>query len=226
MGLIIAIDGYSCCGKSTLAKDLASKLNLLYIDSGAMYRAVTLYFMRNYIDLLDLNSVANALENIKIEFRRIDSKNHTILNDEDVESEIRSPEVSKLVSPVSTISMVRKFLVESQKEFAKSGDLVMDGRDIGTVVFPDADLKLFLTADITIRTHRRFRELNTENNWTFEDLKKNLEIRDHIDSTRADSPLKKAEDAIEIDTSYLTREEQLEKVLEILETNLKKTRSN
>jgi len=111
MGLIIAIDGYSCCGKSTLAKDLASKLNLLYIDSGAMYRAVTLYFMRNDIDLLDLNSVTNALENIKIEFRRIDSKNHTILNDEDVESEIRSPEVSKLVSPVSTISMVRKFLV-------------------------------------------------------------------------------------------------------------------
>jgi cytidylate kinase len=217
MGLIIAIDGYSCCGKSTLSKDLADSLNLIQIDSGAMYRAVTLYFIRHNIDLLDSNSIDLALKNIKIEFRRINSKNHTILNGEDVESQIRTQEVSKFVSPVSTISAVRKFLVEAQKEFSKSGDLVMDGRDIGTVVFPKADLKLFLTADITIRTHRRLSELDVESKWTFEELKKNLEIRDHIDSTRADSPLRKADDAIEIDTSYLTREEQLEKVIELLE---------
>jgi cytidylate kinase len=143
MGLIIAIDGYSCCGKSTLSKDLADSLNLIQIDSGAMYRAVTLYFIRHNIDLLDSNSIDLALKNIKIEFRRINSKNHTILNGEDVESQIRTQEVSKFVSPVSTISAVRKFLVEAQKEFSKSGDLVMDGRDIGTVVFPNADLKLF-----------------------------------------------------------------------------------
>jgi cytidylate kinase len=217
MSLIIAIDGYSCCGKSTLSKDLADRLNLIHIDSGAMYRAVTLYFIRHNIDLLDSNSIDLALKNIKIEFRRINSKNHTILNGEDVESQIRTPEVSKLVSPVSTISKVRKFLVASQKEFAKSGGLVMDGRDIGTVVVPEADLKLFLTSEISIRTHRRMSEIGDNTDWTFEQLRKNLEIRDHIDSTREESPLRKAEDAVEIDTSFLTREEQLQKVIELLE---------
>jgi cytidylate kinase len=217
MGLIIAIDGYSCCGKSTLAKDLASRLNYIYIDSGAMYRAVTLHFMRKNIDLLNLNSVEKELKFIQIDFRRVNGKNCTFLNDENVESEIRSPEVSKLVSPVSTISIVRKYLVESQKQFARLGNIVMDGRDIGTVVFPDADLKLFMTAEISVRVHRRMAELNEDTTWTFETLKKNLEIRDHIDSTRDDSPLRKAEDAIEIDTTFLKREEQLELILKLLD---------
>lgn len=216
MGLVIAIDGYSCCGKSTLAKDLACKLNLLYIDSGAMYRAVTLYFMRRNINLSDLNSVEGELKSLQIDFRRIDGKNYTFLNGENVESEIRSPEVSELVSSVSTISIVRKHLVEAQKQFIELGNIVMDGRDIGTVVFPEADLKLFMTAEMSVRVHRRMAELTEDTTWTFQTLKKNLEIRDHIDSTRDDSPLKKADDAIEIDTSYLTREEQLEKVIKLL----------
>jgi cytidylate kinase len=220
MGLVIAIDGYSCCGKSTLAKDLASRLNFIYIDSGAMYRAVTLHLMRKNVDLLNLNSIEIELQSLEIKFKRVDSKNCTFLNGENVENEIRSSEVSKLVSPISTISIIRKHLVEAQKQFAESGDIVMDGRDIGTVVFPDADLKLFMTADMNIRVHRRMAEFTESHTWTYETLKKNLEIRDHIDSTRTDSPLRKADDAIEIDTSYLSREEQLEKALKLLEIKI------
>jgi cytidylate kinase len=214
MGITIAIDGFAACGKSTLAKSLAKRMNYRFIDSGAMYRAVTLFFLRNDIDIQNLDKVAQALEKIKIEFQNISGNNCTILNGENVESDIRELEVSNMVSPVSAISIVRKFLVEQQKEMGKDGSIVMDGRDIGTVVFPNAELKLFLTADIDVRVRRRILETQ---NYSFEQIKNNLTERDLIDSTRADSPLKCAQDAIIIDNSEIDMSEQFRIVLNLIE---------
>lgn len=216
--ITIAVDGFAACGKSTLAKALAKELNYAYVDSGAMYRAVTLYFLDNNIDLADKEAVQKALdEQIYIEFRNIDGNNHTFLNGIDVEEEIRSFRVSDFVSPVATVSAVRRTLVKIQQAIGKNGGIAMDGRDIGTVVFKDAELKLFLTASIEERTNRRLQELKSKNivDFTTEAVAENLKTRDHIDSTRADSPLMQAEDAIEIDNSLLTPDEQLAYALEL-----------
>lgn len=209
--ITIAVDGFAACGKSTLAKALAKELGYIYIDSGAMYRAVTLYFLDNSIDIEDDLSVASALEQIRITFRNIDGNNHTFLNEKDVENEIRAMRVSDFVSPVSTISSVRRFLVACQKEMGKQKGIVMDGRDIGTVVFPDAELKLFMTASADVRTKRRLLELESKGiiDYSYEQVQKNLTERDRIDSTRSDSPLRKADDAIVIDNSALSTAEQL-----------------
>jgi len=209
--IIIAIDGYSSCGKSTLARSLAKRLQYLHIDSGAMYRAVTLYFMRQQINLEDAQDVRDALEKISIYLTFENNVQVTWLNHENVDAAIRAPEVNQWVSPVSTLRAVRKEMVAQQRRMGNGKGIVMDGRDIGTVVFPNAELKLFLTADLEVRVERRWLELN-ENGITAsrEEVKKNLLERDHIDSTREDSPLRQAEDATVIDTSYLTPKEQLQ----------------
>jgi cytidylate kinase len=210
--IVIAIDGHSSCGKSTMAKSLARILGYIYIDSGAMYRAVTLYALRNgWIS----NSVPNVekiiagLKNIKITFTwdKITEKNITFLNGENIEDEIRRLEVSQNVSPISTIAEVRHEMVKQQRENGKNKGIVMDGRDIGTVVFPDAELKIFMTASPEIRAQRRYLELQEKGAKTdFSDILKNVEERDKIDSTRAISPLKKADDALVLDNSHLSRE--------------------
>ncbi|MCS6968809.1 MAG: (d)CMP kinase [Cytophagales bacterium] len=215
--IIIAIDGYSACGKSTTAKAVAAALGYTYIDSGAMYRAVTLYFMRHQVDLEDEEAISHALQNIEIEFRSLPEypcKAQTYLNGHNVEEEIRSMEVSRLVSQVSKIPQVRRFLVAQQQKMGKKKGIVMDGRDIGTVVFPEAELKLFLTADLEERARRRQAELLAKDQVvSLEEVKENLRTRDLIDTTRSESPLRKAEDAIEIDTTHITFDEQVEMVL-------------
>lgn len=215
--IIIAIDGYSSCGKSTLAKQLAKKIGYHYVDTGAMYRAVTLYLIRNQIDILHPEMVADVLPQIKISFDLDEAtqQQFTILNGENIENEIRiNPRVAGFVSDVSSISAVRRFLVHQQQEMGNHKGIVMDGRDIGTVVFPKAELKLFVTADPVIRAQRRLDELAEKGQTTtFDEVLANLEKRDHMDSNRADSPLMKAEDSIILDNSNLSREEQLEWVL-------------
>ncbi len=214
--IIIAIDGYSSCGKSTLAKQLAEKLGYIYVDSGAMYRAVTYYLMRNNIDWKDERAVSEALKNIHITFKynSHNKRNETYLNDEMVEDIIRTLDVSNLVSPVSAIPAVRDFLVEQQQRMGTQRGLVMDGRDIGTVVFPDAELKLFMKANKGIRAQRRWLELKEKGiDLPYEEILKNLESRDHEDTHRAYNPLRKAADAIELDNSDLTHQEQLFLVL-------------
>ena len=211
----IAIDGFSACGKSTLSKSLAQKLKYLYIDSGAMYRAVTLYALKKSIiknNCLNKKLLIADLSKINIDFK-LNSNNlpDTYLNNENVEDEIRNIEVSSYVSEVSTVPEVRVKMVEIQQELGKNKGIVMDGRDIGTVVFPNAELKLFITANIDIRTKRRFDELKQKGeNIDFEIIKENLINRDKIDSTRIESPLRQASDAIVIDNSNLSREQQLE----------------
>lgn len=210
--IIIAIDGHSGCGKSTTAKALAKELEYTYIDTGAMYRAVTLYFLENKINIEDHTAVAHGLSQIKIDFHRDPSTQqlHTFLNGKDVEHTIRSPKIAGSVSDIAALSDVRKTLVQLQKEIGKNKGVVMDGRDIGTVVFPDAECKFFMTANLDIRTERRLKELNENNiEATYQEIRDNLEQRDRIDSNRADSPLKKASDAILIDTSYITADEQV-----------------
>lgn len=213
--LTIAIDGYSSCGKSTLAKDLAKALNYLYIDSGAMYRAVSLYILKNKIDFEnDLEFLESMSDLINIEFKIIDDVSTIFMNGLNVEGDIRSLEVSDIVSEVATISPIRRKLVTQQKELGLKKGIVMDGRDIGTVVFPNADLKIFLTADLDVRSWRRFYELQDKGvNVTFEEVKKNLLSRDKIDSNRKDSPLRKADDALLLDNSKLDKESQLSLVL-------------
>lgn len=214
--IIVAIDGYSSCGKSTLARDLANKLKYIYVDSGAMYRAVTLYFIWNSIDINDNDAVELALKKIDITFKRRRRKNNCYLNGELVENEIRSAEVSDLVSEVASISSVRRQLVALQKKYGENKGLVMDGRDIGTVVFPLAELKVFVTADVDVRAHRRYSELkNRGKEISFDAVKANLKKRDHIDSTRDDSPLTQAEDAIVLDNSSLSPKEQLQAVYKL-----------
>lgn len=215
--IIIAIDGYSSCGKSTLAKGLAKTLHYAYLDSGAMYRAVTLYLLAQGIDYNDLAAVESALQHIEIHFERIDGQNKTFLNGQDVEHDIREMFVSEHVSPVSTISVVRRAMVRQQQLMGKRRGIVADGRDIGTVVFPDAELKIFLTADPDVRTSRRHLELAAKGiDAEWEEIRHNLLERDRIDSSRADSPLKKADDAIVIDNTLLSEEEQLEKALDLV----------
>lgn len=214
MPIIIAIDGYSSCGKSTLAKALARHFNYVYGDSGAMYRAVTLYFLNHQIDYLNDEAVAAALQDIHIHFERIEGENHTFLNGRDVEREIREMRVSEHVSPVSTIPKVRRAMVRQQQRMGERRGIVMDGRDIGTVVFPDAELKIFLTADVDVRTSRRHLELAAKGlDAEWDDIRKNLLERDHIDSTRADSPLRQANDAIVIDNTLLSEKEQLDQAI-------------
>jgi len=223
--IIIAIDGYSACGKSTLAKDLSKKLGYAYIDTGAMYRAVTLFFLRNEVDFDNKTAVSNALDKINIEFVNVRGKNRTLLNGEDVEEEIRKMYVSQNVSPVATISAVRRAMVAQQQKMGEKKGVILDGRDIGTVVFPKAALKLFLTASPDIRTQRRFEELQTKNQiTTFEEIKANLLERDHIDSSRADSPLKQALDAVVIDNSNLSKKEQLAMVNVLVRERIKMVR--
>lgn len=208
----IAIDGYSACGKSSTARRVAKRLGYIYIDSGAMYRAVTLYFQQHLIDLDNLAGIEKALPMISIDFRKVGEVYHTFLNDVDVEEEIRQPTVAAIVSEVAAMSNVRRKLVEQQQKMAVQKGVVMEGRDIGSVVIPDAELKFFMTADIDVRTKRRQDELLKKSGKLFplEELKANLIHRDKIDSTREDSPLTKVPDAIELDTTHLTLEEQIE----------------
>ncbi|MCG8579858.1 MAG: (d)CMP kinase [Bacteroidales bacterium] len=224
---IIAIDGHSSCGKSTVAKDLAKELGYVYIDTGAMYRTVTLFAMRNkMISGGNINEAAlkSSLTDIHITFKYQpeEKKNETFLNGESVEEEIRGLEVSNNVSAVSAIGFVRRRLVELQQEMGHAGGIVMDGRDIGTVVFPDADLKLFMTASAEIRARRRYDELTGKGEKVnFDAILENVKQRDHIDSTREESPLKQADDAVVLDNSHLNKEQQLEWIIDVLtERNL------
>lgn len=210
--IIIAIDGYSSCGKSTLARQLAKELNYIYIDSGAMYRAITLYFLRNHIDWTDEAQVQDALQQIVLEFHPNTNtgQSEMYLNGENVEYVIRDLVIAEKVSEVAAIKAVREFAVHQQQLMGVKKGIVMDGRDIGTTVFPQAELKIFMTADNAIRVERRFKELYAKNpNITIEEVKNNLELRDYIDSHRDVSPLRKADDAVVIDNSDLTPEEQL-----------------
>ena len=214
--IIITIDGWSSCGKSTLAKQLAKALNYVYVDSGAMYRAITLYFLRNNVDESDKKEVRQALESINLEFVYNEKSNCSdiYLNGENVEYLIRDLIIAERVSDVAAIREVREFAVEQQKKMGRRKGIVMDGRDIGTVVFPKAELKIFMTADNAVRVQRRFRELYEKNpNITIEEVKNNLEMRDYIDSNREVSPLRQAKDAVVLDNTNLTEKEQFQKAL-------------
>jgi cytidylate kinase len=214
--IIITIDGFSSCGKSTLAKQLARELNYVFVDSGAMYRAITLYFLRNHVDWYNKEQVAKALEEIDLDFHYNEKTgdSHMYLNEENVEQLIRDMLVSENVSEVSTIKEVREFAVAQQQKLGLRKGIVMDGRDIGTTVFPNAELKIFVTADPAVRVERRFKELYDKNpNITIEEVRNNLEMRDYIDSNREVSPLRKADDAVILDNSDLTREQQLKTAL-------------
>lgn len=213
--IIIAVDGYSSCGKSTTAKSVAKNLGYAYIDTGAMYRAVTLFFIQNHISVSNEKQILEAIENINIEFRRSESgQNTTFLNGLNVEDEIRKIYVADKVSEVSTIASVRKALVEKQRKMGKKKGLVMDGRDIGTVVFPEAELKVFMTADPLIRAQRRQIELMDKGDMLdIEEIMENIKKRDQIDTTRIESPLRMANDAYLIDTTYMTLDEQVDQVI-------------
>ncbi|MEZ7506742.1 (d)CMP kinase [Flavobacterium sp. Arc2] len=220
--ITIAIDGFSSTGKSTLAKQLANHLGYVFVDTGAMYRAITLFAMQNkYIgaENFDKESLIKSLPAIRLQFRYSPELGlaEMYMNDVNVENEIRTIEVSSFVSKIATIAEVRAKLVEQQQEMGKDKGIVMDGRDIGTVVFPDAELKIFMTASATTRAQRRYDELKQkEDAITYEEVLKNVEERDYIDTHRDNSPLVIAEDAIEIDNSHLTREEQFEIVLGLI----------
>ena len=221
--IIIAIDGYSACGKSTTAKAVASFLNYGYIDTGAMYRSVTLYFLNQYIDLTNPKSVDRAISEIDIKFKCNEKtgQNETYLNGLNVEGEIREMRVSNYVSEVSALKSVRTAMVSLQQKMGKQGGIVMDGRDIGTVVFPEADLKIFMTADFDIRAERRQKELLDKGELVdLDDVKHNLASRDQIDTTRDESPLRRAEDAVEIDTSHVTFEEQVDQIIELAQSKM------
>ncbi|MBR0501960.1 MAG: (d)CMP kinase [Paludibacteraceae bacterium] len=225
--IIIAIDGFSSCGKSTMAKDLAKSVGYAYVDTGAMYRSVTLYCLRNnWINdgVVDEEKLKEAIPSIKIDFRYNAEKqiNETYLNDENVESEIRSLKVSNSVSIVSSIGFVRRAMVAQQQAYSVDRGVVMDGRDIGTVVFPDAELKIFLTASPEIRAQRRYDELKTKGeNVSFDEVLENVKQRDYLDQNREESPLRKADDAIELDNSYMTIQEQKEWLLQRFEERTK-----
>lgn len=214
--IIITIDGWSSCGKSTLAKQLAKALGYVYVDSGAMYRAITVYFLRNSIDLDDKKEISDALKDINLEFvfNEKSQCSEIFLNEENVEYLIRDLIIAEKVSDVAAIKEVREFAVAQQKKMGKKKGIVMDGRDIGTVVFPKAELKIFMTADNAVRVQRRFRELYEKNpNITIEEVKNNLEMRDYIDSHREVSPLKQAKDAMVLDNTNFTEKEQFNKAL-------------
>ena len=216
--IIIAIDGHSGCGKSTTSKLIAEHFKYNYLDSGAMYRSVTLYFVRKKIDYNELEKIKNEIQNIKIEFDYIDGIQNTFLNGENVENEIRGENISILVSKYSSIPLVRKYLVSLQKELGKEKKIVVEGRDITTVVFPDAEIKIFMTADIETRAKRRFEEIKKNNpETTFSDVLNNLKERDTKDSNRLDSPLRVAEGSEIIDTTHLEIDEQVKKIIDLIE---------
>jgi cytidylate kinase len=214
--LVIAIDGYSSCGKSTLAKALAKKLGFIYIDSGAMYRAVTLFFIRNQVNINDPEAVRDALQHIELNFHSRDYESHITLNGEEVSEEIRKMPVSENVSEVAADKQVRHEMVRQQQRMGKSKNIVMDGRDIGTTVFADAQVKLFMTADPKIRAERRFSEMQSKGDTetTLEEVFENLAHRDYADTTRKESPLVRADDAIILDNTAITEQEQLDFALQ------------
>lgn len=214
--IVVAIDGYSSCGKSTIAKELARHAGYTYVDTGAMYRAVALYLLQNNHPM-DSDNLTELLQGIHITFSlQPDGSQHTILNGEDVEHLIRTLEVGNMASKISPIRQVRQYLVAQQQAMGKQKAIVMDGRDIGTVVFPDAELKLFLTASPQVRAKRRYDELKAKGeNPIMEDVLADINDRDYRDSHRAESPLRQAEDAIVVDNSYMTREEQMEHIIHL-----------
>ncbi|MFM1916332.1 MAG: hypothetical protein RLZZ531_2001 [Bacteroidota bacterium] len=216
--ITIAIDGFSACGKSTLAKDLAKRLAYVFIDSGAMYRAAALYCLKHQLiqdGKLDTVGIDNQLSQMDIHFETVSSESHIFLNGQDVSNEIRESKVAEIVSIVAAYKPIREKLVQAQQEMGAKGGIVMDGRDIGSVVFPDAELKIFVTADPEIRVQRRLSEMVTKGMHTsIEEIRKNLAERDHLDSTREESPLIQVADAIVLDNSQLTKEEQLNWVLD------------
>lgn len=226
--IVIAIDGFSSTGKSTIAKRLAKQLNYIYVDTGAMYRAVTYFALKNDFiknKKLDSEALISSLQDINISFKFNDELGfaEVYLNGENIESEIRTLEVSSYVSPVATLSQVRRKLVEQQQLMGKGKGIVMDGRDIGTVVFPDAELKIFMTASVETRAKRRFKELlERDHNLSYDKVLENVITRDRIDSTREDSPLVIADNAIEIDNSDLNIEEQVETILKLVNKSIKK----
>jgi len=215
--IIITIDGWSSTGKSTLAKQLAKALGYIYVDSGAMYRAITLYFLRNHVDWTNRQEVKKALKQVNIEFQK-NPKTETSemhLNGENVEYVIRDLVVAEKVSEIAAIKEVREFAVAQQQKMGEHKGIIMDGRDIGTVVFPRAELKIFMTADSSVRVERRFKEMFEKNpNVTIEEVKANLEMRDYIDSHRAVSPLKKARNSISLDNTNLTEKQQFQRAME------------
>lgn len=220
--IIIAIDGYSSSGKSSMARALASRIGYRYIDSGAMYRAVTLWAMRHGLvvaGVVDADNLVASLGEIAVDFMPMpDGRQHTLLNLEDVEEEIRRLEVSNNVSQVSVIPAVRHRLVALQQSMGKSKGIVMDGRDIGTTVFPDAEMKVFVTASPETRAQRRYEELKAKGvELTYDEVLENVVTRDHIDETREESPLRKADDAVVLDNSYMTVEEQDKWLLDLYE---------
>lgn len=217
--IIITIDGYSSCGKSTLAKQLAKKLRYVYIDSGAMYRAITLYFIRNNVNSQNEKEIREALKNISIEFVVTDDseKSQIYLNGENVDYIIRDLVVAEKVSEVAALKDVRTFAVAAQQRMGINKGIVMDGRDIGTTVFPDAEIKIFMVADEAVRVERRFTEMFDKNpNITLEEIKSNIAMRDYIDSNREISPLRKAEDAIVLNNTNLSQKEQLDFALKLV----------
>lgn len=223
--IVITIDGWSSCGKSTLAKQLAKELGFVYIDSGAMYRAITLYFLRHHIDWSHEDAVVDALKDITLEFHYNEHSQQSdmYLNGEDVEYVIRDLVVAEKVSEVAAIGAVRSFAVAQQRKMGAKKSIIMDGRDIGTVVFPHAKLKLFMTADNAVRVERRFKELYEKNpNITIDEVKRNLELRDYIDSHREISPLRQADDAVVLDNTNISMEEQLEMALALVHERLDK----
>ena len=220
--IIIAVDGYSSSGKSTMARELARRIGYVYVDSGAMYRAVTLYAIRHGMASpekgVDREALVKALPEIKISFQPAgaDGVQHTLLNGEDVEREIRDMQVSRMVSPVAEIPQVREHLVKLQKEFGAHKGIVMDGRDIGTAVFPQAEIKVFVTASPEIRAERRLKELEAKGMPAdYDEVLANIRERDHIDTTRKMSPLRKADDAYVLDNSHLTHDEQMKELLDL-----------
>lgn len=224
--ITIAIDGHSSCGKSTMAKDLARELGYTYIDTGAMYRAVTLFAMRKGLfaedGTIDTETLQGLMGEVSIAQKNIEGKTITFLNGEDVEKEIRSLEVSSHVSPIAALPFVREKMVEQQRQMGREGGIVMDGRDIGTVVFPNAELKIFVTASAEVRAQRRYKELIEKGMpASYEDILRNVTERDYIDSHRAVSPLRPADDAVILDNSNLTIAEQKQWLLDLVEKNTK-----
>ena len=221
--IIVTIDGLSSCGKSTLARQLAKKLGYIYVDSGAMYRAITLYFLRNNVDLKNTKSIHNGLENIEIDFlvNTLSGQSEIFLNGENVEYIIRDLLIAEKVSDVAALKEVRSFAVAAQQRMGKDKGIVMDGRDIGTTVFPDAEVKIFMVADEAVRVERRFTEMFEKNpNITLEEVKNNIAMRDYIDSNREISPLRKSADAVELDNTQLTEEQQLAFALKLVKSQL------
>lgn len=224
--IIVAIDGHSSCGKSTVAKDLAKVLSIAYIDTGAMYRAVTLYALRNNLidnDIVDEKGIVESLSNISVSFtfNSETKSNETFLNGKNVEKDIRTLEVSNKVSYVSAIGSVRKQLVEWQRDMGSKQSVVMDGRDIGTVVFPNADIKIFMTASDEVRAKRRYDELTSKGeNVTMDEVLNNIKERDYIDSTRAESPLRKAKDAVLLDNSKMSIEDQFDWIIKKMRSKM------